>query len=46
MNNINTVVIDNLYFFSVVHMSQRDVICKEKDEGTYQIKMTEFSKEL
>jgi len=34
-NNINTDVIDNLYFFTVVHISQSDVICKEKDEGTY-----------
>jgi hypothetical protein len=34
-NNINTVVFDSLYFFIVVHVSQQDVICKEKDEGTY-----------
>jgi hypothetical protein len=44
-NNINTDVIDNLYF-TVVHISQQDVICKEKDDGTYQITMTEFSIKL
>jgi len=32
---IHTVVTDNLYFFTVVHISQQDAICKEKDEGTY-----------
>jgi len=33
-NNINTGVIDNLYF-TVVHISEQDVMCNEKDEGTY-----------
>ena len=44
-NNINTGVIDNLYF-TVVHISEQDVMCNEKDEGTYWINMTEFSKKL
>jgi len=46
VNNINTGVNDNLYFLIVVHISQQGVMCKEKDEGTYRINMTEFSKKL
>ena len=44
--NINRGVTDNLYFFAVVHISQQGVRCKEKDEGTHRINMTEFSKKL
>jgi hypothetical protein len=44
-NNTNTGVTNNLYF-TVVHITQQDVMCNEKDEGTYRINMTEFSKKL
>ena len=43
-SNINTGLTDNLYFSTVVHISQHGVMCKENDEGTYQINITEFSK--
>jgi len=45
-NNINMGVIDNLFLFTVVYISQQGVMCKEKDEGTHRINMTEFSKNL